>query len=145
MLLSLMLLGCSHNGTEKICSMWSTEFTSALQLAKHSHSFFPLNLRAAQQLSREIKSQGLKAQAQGPPPCPGCHRESAVMDLGPLIPISLLFPPGLPHFELSMFSLPRGPEKRLSPFIFQRDIGCFYFLSISSFRGEISFLYFCWS
>ena len=109
-------------------------FTSALQSAKHSHiHFFSSESQAAQQVNRRGKVTGPQSTSTGSPTFMGCHRESAMVDLGPLIPTPLLFLTCLSHFTLSMFSLPRGPEKKLSSHGFQGDMGCFYSLSIPSF------------
>lgn len=81
-----------------------------------SYPFFPLNLRAAQRLSRRDNVTGTRGTGTEAPNLPRCYKETVMLELNALIPTSLTFPPGLPHFKWSMLSLSRDPERDFPPF-----------------------------
>lgn len=130
-LCSLMLLSHSHVGVEEVSLACPLHSQVLCRLQTFSHPFFPLNLRAAPQLSRRDKVTGTQSTSTWTPTFLGCRRESAMVDLSLLIPTSLPSPPCPLHFKLKIFSLSRGPEKGLSSHMFQGDMGCCYLLSIS--------------
>lgn len=96
---------------------------SALQSTNTLALHLPFEMRSHSAGEQSRWSHCMQAQAQGPPPS---HTEATRAEMGPRIPTSLLFHPGLPRFKLSTFSPARGPETGFSFLLIQGNTGCFY-------------------
>lgn len=106
---------------------------SALQSTNTLALSLPSETRSHSAGEQSRWSHCMQAQAWGPPPS---HKEATRVEMGPQIPTSLLFHPGLPLFKLSTFSPARGPETGFSFLSYSRQHRLFLSLSISSFLWE---------